>query len=75
MARHTNGPWRFVGKFGAGWLVDPNIAVVYGGKPTGHDVDGESNARLIAASPRMYDFIKHLADEGDADAAALIAAI
>ena len=33
------------------------------------------NAKLIAASPTMYKFIKKLADEGNADAAQIIKAI
>lgn len=33
------------------------------------------NARLIAASPRMYEFIAKRAEQGDADAASIIAAI
>lgn len=45
------------------------IAKIYGGP------NADRHARLIAASPSMYSFIKKLADEGDSDAAALIASI
>lgn len=36
---------------------------------------GPANARLIAASPTLYEFVAKKAAEGDRDAAALIAAI
>jgi hypothetical protein len=35
----------------------------------------EANARLISASPSLYDFVAKRAAEGDEDAAALIASI
>lgn len=37
--------------------------------------DLEANARLIAASPRMYDFIAERADAGDIEAAAILGGI
>lgn len=37
--------------------------------------NNEANARLIAASPKLYDFVKSLSEKGDADAAALISSI
>lgn len=52
-----------------------SVAVcVVEGNATSHPVC-EDNARLISASPTMYEFIARKAQEGDADAAAIIAAI
>ena len=38
-------------------------------------IDGEANARLIAASPTLFDFVAKKAAEGDADAARIISLI
>lgn len=35
----------------------------------------EANARLIAASPTLYEYVAKKANEGDADAARIIASI
>ena len=37
--------------------------------------EAEANARLIAASPTMAEYIKKQADKGDADAAEILAII
>jgi len=39
------------------------------------DPQDEANARLIAQCPKMYEYIKVKANEGDTDAAAIIATI
>jgi len=45
--------------------------------PHGKDkqAEQEANARLIAAAPRMYDFIAAQASAGDAEASAIMEAI
>jgi hypothetical protein len=62
-ASHTPGPWRLAGRLGYGWLVDPNIAVAYGGAGSGREGDGPSNARLIAAAPDMLLALKAMTEE------------
>lgn len=39
------------------------------------DEELEANARLMAASPRMYDFIARLAADGDNEAAEILESI
>lgn len=71
-AKHTQGPWRYVHAPGycgeliaqdgttiAEFVVEPSL----------------DNARLIAASPTMYEYINQRANEGDAHAAKIIASI
>lgn len=57
---HTPGPWKYVGRLGFGHLVDPNIAVAYGGEGSGHQDDGEANAKLIAAAPELRDELERV---------------
>lgn len=40
-----------------------------------HDGDHAANARLIASSPRMYDYVAARAKGGDAEAAAILESI
>ena len=42
------------------------VAQGYGDRPA------EANARLIAACPAMYDYVRFHADKGDADAKSII---
>lgn len=51
--KHTPGPWRYSGRLGHGYLIDPNVAVAYGGLASGKTDQGEANAQLIAAAPDM----------------------
>ena len=73
-AAHTPGPWRVgldknsVRDSDEGYIADCQNR--FADKTT-----VEANARLIAASPSLYDFVKSKADHGDADAAQLIASI
>lgn len=74
----TPGPWRFDGWDGvrrqAKILMDCN-------HPEGWRFGGwmgtrtEANARLIAACPTMYAYIAKKAQDGDADAARILAAL
>ena len=74
---HTPGPWSYE-------KSHPNA----GSYATIRGADGEAlchiglvmpadehDARLIAASPTMYEYVRRKADEGDRYAAAIIAAI
>jgi hypothetical protein len=59
-SKHTPGPWKYVGRLGFGHLVDPNVAVIYGGEGSGHADDGLANARLISAAPELLNATKLL---------------
>lgn len=52
MSGHTEGAWVFAGPLGYGWLIAPQIAVVYGGE------HGRANAQLIAAAPTLLQALK-----------------
>lgn len=67
---HTPGPWTARRMHTGGWDVfDPrgrDVVTVYGG---GVEIESrEANARLIAAAPRMFDYIAARASGGDAAA-------
>ena len=80
-AAHTPGPWQIewnVAQGGEGhYITDSNdmgelsriAAVLFH-----DDADGETraNARLIAASPTMYDYLVERAQSGDARAASIV---
>ena len=78
---HTPGPWSFdygtVPPDGPGTYAD--IYVDGGDTIIAHFnnqiVEGRATARLIAASPTMYDFISRRAAEGDAEARKIMEAI
>jgi hypothetical protein len=81
---HTTGPWTFEQSHGKSVHGSECVGFVVSDKTNVADVvasynippdEAEANGRLIAASPRMYDYIKTQADKGDADAAAIIASI
>ena len=57
---HTPGPWTYAGRLGFGHLVDPNIAVAYGGEGSGRTDQGEANARLIAAAPDLLEAVREI---------------
>ena len=83
-AAHTPGPWQIewnVAQGGEGhYITDSNdmgelsriAAVLFH-----DDADGETraNARLLAASPTMYDYLVERAQSGDARAASIVEAI
>lgn len=79
-ARPTPGPWQIVGAVTDPWQIagrdggrgNPRVVLC---ELTYTGGNAEANARLIAASPVMYEFIKRKAEEGDKDAAELIASI
>ena len=83
---HTPAPWHCVpydaGGQGEwhGWHIRGHYGAItmIGAASQRGPIDMETNqanARLIAACPAMYEFIKRLADEGDGDAAAIISSI
>ena len=83
-AAHTPAPWQIewnVAQGGEGhYITDSNdmgelsriAAVLFH-----DDADGETraNARLLAASPTMYDYLVERAQSGDARAASIVEAI
>ena len=83
-AAHTPAPWQIewnAAQSGEGhYITDSNdmgelsriAAVLFH-----DDADGETraNARLIAASPTMYDYLVERAQSGDARAASIVEAI
>jgi hypothetical protein len=80
-ATHTPGPWR-VKAADADYrapdkddyaIVAPDLICV--GTVWQFGKTGEANARLIAAAPRLYDFVLACKQRGDAGAAALLGEI
>ena len=81
-AAHTPGPWKFGKELTARsgeWLVSfdagskgRGIAIAETRAGSGNE---EANARLIAASPTMYDYLVERAQSGDARAASIVEAI
>ena len=83
-AAHTPGPWLIEWNAAQGgeghYITDSKdmgefsriAAVLFN-----DDADGETraNARLIAASPTMYDYLVERAQSGDARAASIVEAI
>src|SRR5262245_42206255 len=57
------------------WPYHPRIAVAEHSKGSAPMEVAKANARLIAASPRMFAYIQKRANEGDQDAAEIIASI
>lgn len=88
-AQHTPGPWRVCGGYTAhycavhserGYIVfrmadKRNDAERDGPIQCPDDEEQRANARLIAASPIMYDYIRSLALKGDLNAKKIIDAI
>jgi len=72
-SKHTPGPWSIA----EGWRISPKDLPVIGitsgslkgddGKGIAwiacHGLDAEQNARLIATSPDLFEFVKEIADE------------
>lgn len=66
--QHTKKPWKVNSKKGRQTVFEITqngrtlpIAMTYG-------EDSESNARLIAASPTLYDYVVRMAKQGDKEA-------
>ncbi len=57
---YTKEPWLYAGRLGFGHLIDPNIAVAYGGEHSDRAECGEANARLISAAPDLLKACKLL---------------
>ena len=62
------------------WIVDyrkPNDLWIHGqdGEWIANLAGKKADARLIAASPTLYEYVKKMADKGDKDATELIAGI
>lgn len=89
--KHTPGPWQAIAERGplvrdgnVWWRIYTVVGVdstfiaecgrTADAAPSERAADA-ANARLIAAGPTMYEFIARKAQEGDADAAAIIAAV
>ena len=70
MTEHTPGPWKAEGTcpqegWDGWWVKDAEGNHI--AEATGYQADEtrQANARLIAAAPVMYDYIKIRAEEGD----------
>ena len=81
MIKHSPAPWYWTknGKWQEGsgkWLASQTGMVLDYSGCGSHKCDvTEEDARLIAASPTMYEYIIQRANEGDAHAAEIIASI
>jgi hypothetical protein len=78
--KHTPAPWQidggtFVYALGPGGTNKFFTSVQAAGPERIGELEKEANARLIAASPMMYDFIAMLAANGNTKAALIIEAI
>ena len=66
VAQHTKGPWSFRELAGGGWFVEPSIGVVYSDPFTKRErVEGNPNARLIAAAPDLLAVAHAVVDMAD----------
>jgi hypothetical protein len=89
-AGHTPGPWsvkRGEGRYSDQLYVESNIhstPTVISGKDQivqltsfrdDHGREVEANARLIAASPSLFDYVARKASEGDPEAVKLVEAV
>lgn len=88
MTQHTPGPWvalpeecdkpyiRIRGtSLGHRYKVANVLTPVYDGVHEREAKETRANARLIASSPRMYDYVAARAKGGDAEAAAILESI
>lgn len=85
--KHTPGPWEITSHrppyseendFPGVGISIPDAELASGIHEDAIEVWGENseaNARLIAASPTMYDFVKKCAAEGNRDATRILEAI
>lgn len=75
MSGHTKGPWEADDCEGYSiWRVFAPGRIILA-QVVGDSAETDANARLIAASPTMYEYVARKAAEGDADAARIIASI
>ncbi len=76
--RFTSGPWKMrvpqPAEHPSYTVVDGNGKYVAQVAIRAHNSAGD-DARLIASSPTMYEYISKMAQEGDTDAAKIIANI
>ena len=75
-AKFTSGTWTASPEEGTTeWRVDAGTWGIAICADFPGDGEVEANARLIAASPTMYEYINKLANNGDENAASIIANI
>ena len=73
--KHTKGPWEWTGDQPNDlhkhndWLCGENEGVLCHGAPW---PVSEANARLIAASPSLYEYARKKAQSGDSEAMAML---
>lgn len=77
---HTPGPWKLKRSandeiIGVILGSDDNLVATTGYRVVPGECEDDANARLIAASPRMYDYIEKRAAEGDTEAASILEGI
>ena len=75
--KHTPGPWRYNIETGYRKIdvVTAENANLIAELPFSGSMAPEANARLIAACPTMYAYIAKKAQDGDADATRILAAL
>lgn len=78
MGGYTKGPWRLIDN-GPHWnnpnITNYKIAWSDAGELVCEHVYEQADARLIAASPAMAEYLSELADAGDKRAAEILEAI
>lgn len=88
MIGHTKGSWQVLPEecdkpyirirgtaLGGRYKIANVLTPVYDGVAAREAQETRANARLIAASPTMYEYIERRAEAGDSDAAAILEAI
>lgn len=70
--QHTPGPWVVLGDNGYYDIADDSGENYVCGC---EGIDNEANARLIAASPTMHDYIKKKAEQGCEEAKSILDAL
>lgn len=74
MSEHTAGPW--VSLYPEAFQVDaPGARTRIASLPHSVSDQQEANARLIAAAPTMREYIERKAEDGDAEARAILETI
>lgn len=73
MSKHTPGPWRIGAPPPNGELtIGTEQGLMVAVATTGLDMPTEANARLIAASPSLYEFTLERAINGDTEAKSML---
>ena len=74
-AQHTPGPWHLECHTGEIRIFPPSPERCGIAELNGTNETSQANARLIAAAPTMYEYIRKKAGEGDSEAVGIWEAV